>query len=167
MALLDILHYPNDKLRTKAKTVHQVTTQHQILLDDMLETMYNAPGIGLAATQVNVHEQIIVIDISEEKNNPLCLINPVILEKRGHEKMEEGCLSVPETYAIVERADWIRFSAWDRNGETFEMETDGILAVCVQHEMDHLNGKLFIDYLSKLKQSRIRKKIEKLTNKKL
>jgi len=167
MALLDILHYPDNKLRTKAKTVQQVTKQHQTLLDDMLETMYNAPGIGLAATQINVHEQIIVIDISEEKNNPLCLINPVILEKKGKEEMEEGCLSVPETYANVERAEWIKFSAWDRKGETFEMEADGLLAVCVQHEMDHLNGKLFIDYLSKLKQNRIRKKIEKIKNKKL
>jgi peptide deformylase len=167
MALLDILHYPDNKLRTKAKTVQQVTKQHQSLLDDMLETMYNAPGIGLAATQINVHEQIIVIDISEEKNSPLCLINPQILEKKGHEEMEEGCLSVPETYAIVERSEWIRFSAWDRNGETFEMEADGLLGVCVQHEMDHLNGKLFIDYLSKLKQNRIRKKIEKLKSKKL
>jgi len=167
MTILDILHYPDNKLRTKAKTVQQVTKQHKKLLDDMLETMYNAPGIGLAATQVNVHEQIIVIDISEEKNDPLCLINPAIIEKKGQEEMEEGCLSVPETYALVERAEWIRFTALDRNGESFEMETDGLLAVCIQHEMDHLNGKLFIDYLSKLKQNRIRKKIEKIKNKKL
>lgn len=167
MALLDILHYPDNKLRTKAKTVQQVTKQHQRLLDDMLETMYNAPGIGLAATQVNVHEQIIVIDISEEKNNPLYLINPQILEKKGYETMEEGCLSVPETYADIERAEWIRFSAWDRNGQVFEMEAEGLLGVCVQHEIDHLKGKLFIDYLSNLKQNRIRKKIEKIKNKKM
>jgi peptide deformylase len=105
MALLDILHYPDNRLRTKAKTVQQVTKQHQVLLDDMLETMYNAPGIGLAATQVNVHEQIIVIDLSEDKNSPLCLINPTIIEKNGIETMEEGCLSVPETYASIERAE--------------------------------------------------------------
>jgi peptide deformylase len=129
--------------------------------------MYNAPGIGLAATQVNFHKKILVIDISEEKDQPLVLINPKILEKKGTETLEEGCLSVPETYAPVERSQWIRFSALDKNGNAYEMETEGLLAVCVQHEMDHLNGKLFVDYLSKLKQSRIRKKIEKLKSQKL
>ena len=167
MALLDILHYPDNKLRTKAKTVQQVTKRHQTLLDDMFETMYNAPGIGLAATQVNVHEQIIVIDISEDKDSPLCLINPIIIEKKGIETMEEGCLSVPETYASIQRAEWIKFTALDRNGETYEMEADDLLAVCVQHEIDHLHGKLFVDYLSNLKQERIRKKIEKMKRKKL
>jgi peptide deformylase len=167
MALLDILHYPDNRLRTKAKTVQQVTKQHQVLLDDMLETMYNAPGIGLAATQVNVHEQIIVIDLSEDKNSPLCLINPTIIEKNGIETMEEGCLSVPETYASIERAEWIKFTALDRNGDSFEMEADDLLAVCIQHEIDHLHGKLFVDYLSNLKQNRIRKKIEKMNRKKL
>ncbi len=167
MALLDILHYPNNKLRTHAKTVLQVTNQHQTLMDNMLETMYKAQGIGLAATQVNVHEQIIVIDISEHSKSPLFLINPVIIEKKGLEVMEEGCLSVPETYAPIERAKWIRFSALDRNGENIEMEAEDLLAVCVQHEIDHLQGKLFVDYLSKLKQQRIRKKIEKIKRKKL
>jgi peptide deformylase len=167
MALLQILHYPDNRLRTKAKTVQNVTNKHQILIDDMLETMYNAPGIGLAATQVNVHEKILVIDLSEEKNQPLVLINPEILEKEGVEVLEEGCLSVPETYAPVERARWIRFKALDKEGIPYEMEADELLAVCVQHEIDHLNGKLFVDYLSKLKQNRIRKKIEKLTSQKL
>ncbi len=167
MALLQILHYPDNRLRTKAKTVQKVTNKHQILIDDMLETMYNAPGIGLAATQVNVHEKILVIDLSEEKNQPLVLINPEIIEKEGVEVLEEGCLSVPETYAPVERAQWIRFKALDKEGKPFEMEADELLSVCVQHEIDHLNGKLFVDYLSKLKQNRIRKKIEKLTSQKL
>ena len=167
MALLQILHYPDNRLRTKAKTVQTVTNKHQILIDDMLETMYNAPGIGLAATQVNVHEKILVIDLSEEKNQPLVLINPEILEKEGVEVLEECCLSVPETYAPVERAKWIRFKALDKEGNPYEMEADELLSVCVQHEIDHLNGKLFVDYLSKLKQSRIRKKIEKLTSQKL
>ncbi len=167
MALLDILHYPDDKLRTKAKTVPQVTNKHLQLLDDMLETMYEAPGIGLAATQVNVHERLIVIDISDDKSDPLFLINPIITEKNGVEIMDEGCLSVPETYAEIERAASIHFTALNRQGESFEMQADGLLAVCVQHEIDHLEGKLFVDYLSKLKQIRIRKKIKKLSRKKL
>ncbi|MFK5984267.1 MAG: peptide deformylase [Pseudomonadota bacterium] len=167
MALLNILHYPDNKLRTKAKTVQQVTNRHLQLLDDMLETMYDAPGIGLAATQIDVHEELIVIDISEDKSEPLCLINPVIIEKNGVEISEEGCLSVPETYAEVERAESIRFTAIDREGNSFEMQADGLLAICVQHEIDHLQGKLFVDYLSKLKRERIRKKIEKLSRKKI
>ncbi len=167
MALLDILHYPDNRLRTKAKTVQQVTKQHQVLLDDMLETMYNAPQTVSETKQMNVHEQIIVIDLSEDKNSPLCLINPTIIEKNGIETMEEGCLSVPETYASIERAEWIKFTALDRNGDSFEMEADDLLAVCIQHEIDHLHGKLFVDYLSNLKQNRIRKKIEKMNRKKL
>ena len=167
MALLEILRYPDKRLRTKAKTVLKVTEKHGILIDNMLETMYNAPGIGLAATQVNVHEQILVIDISEEKNQPLVLINPEIFEKDGHETMEEGCLSVPETYADIERAQSIQVKALDREGISFEMQAEDLLAVCIQHEIDHLKGKLFVDYLSKLKQNRIRKKIEKIKSQKL
>ncbi len=162
MTILNILHFPDPRLRTVAKTVETLTEQHQLLIDNMLETMYLAPGIGLAATQVNVHERIVVIDLSEEKNCPLVLINPKILEKKGIEKSEEGCLSVPESYAEVERAEWIRFSALDRKGKLYEMEADSLLAICVQHELDHLEGKLFVDYLSRLKRERIRTKIEKM-----
>jgi peptide deformylase len=128
----------------------------------MLETMYAAKGIGLAATQVNVHKRLIVIDVSEHKNEPLCLINPKILESRGSEDSEEGCLSVPGFFELVSRADQIKVRALDRNGETFELVTDGLLAVCIQHEMDHLQGKLFVDYLSTLKRNRIKAKLEKI-----
>jgi peptide deformylase len=131
------------------------------LVDDMLETMYQAPGIGLAATQVNVAKQVVVIDLTEEKNQPLCLINPEILEKDGEEQMEEGCLSVPGVYEPVTRAAHIRVRALNREGEPFELAADDLLAVCIQHEMDHLDGKLFVDYLSSLKRQRIRKKLEK------
>ena len=161
MAILRILHFPDDRLRTVAKPVAEVTDQHRTLIDDMLETMYDAPGIGLAATQVNVHEQILVIDISEEKNQPIVLINPEILEKDGDQEFDEGCLSVPGIYETVHRAEHIRVKALNREGESFEMEASGLLAVCIQHEMDHLRGKLFVDYLSQLKKQRIRKKLEK------
>ena len=161
MALLNILRFPDERLRTKAKRVEKVTGIHQQLLDDMLETMYAAPGIGLAATQVNVHEQIIVIDISEDKKNSYCLINPEIISDSGKETMEEGCLSVPETYAEVERAEEVTVKYLDRKGNEKILEADGLLAVCLQHEIDHLQGKLFVDYLSKLKRERIRKKLEK------
>lgn len=161
MALLEILHFPDERLRTKAKPVETITKVHQTLMDNMLETMYAAPGIGLAATQVNAHEQIIVIDISEEKNNPYCLINPEIIAHSGKEKMDEGCLSVPDTYAEVERADSVVVKYLDRKGNEQQLEADGLLAVCLQHEIDHLQGKLFVDYLSKLKRERIRKKLEK------
>lgn len=161
MALLEILHFPDERLRTKAKPVETITKAHQTLMDNMLETMYAAPGIGLAATQVNAHEQIIVIDISEEKNNPYCLINPEIIAHSGKEKMDEGCLSVPDTYAEVERADSVVVKYLDRKGNEQQLEADGLLAVCLQHEIDHLQGKLFVDYLSKLKRERIRKKLEK------
>ena len=127
----------------------------------MFETMYQAPGIGLAATQVNVAKRVVVIDISEDKDQPLCLINPEILERDGIEQMEEGCLSVPGVYELVSRADHIRMRALDRDGNPFEMEAEGLLAVCIQHELDHLDGKLFVDYLSSLKRQRIRKKLEK------
>ncbi|MDX1656330.1 MAG: peptide deformylase [Candidatus Competibacteraceae bacterium] len=161
MAILDILKFPDPRLRKKALPVVTVDDGVRTLIDDMFETMYQAPGIGLAATQVNVHRRIIVIDISEEKDQPLVLINPTILASWGEEEMDEGCLSVPGYYETVRRADWIRVSFLDRNGEPVEFETDGLLAVCIQHEMDHLNGKLFVDYLSSLKRDRIRKKLEK------
>ncbi|MCU7946553.1 MAG: peptide deformylase [Candidatus Thiodiazotropha sp. (ex Cardiolucina cf. quadrata)] len=161
MAILDILHFPDPRLRNKAKPVALVDDSIRRLIDDMLETMYQAPGIGLAATQVNVAKRVVVIDLSEEKDQPLCLINPEILEKDGEEQMEEGCLSVPGVYETVKRANHIRLRALGRDGIPFEMEADDLLAVCIQHELDHLEGKLFVDYLSSLKRQRIRKKLEK------
>jgi len=161
MALLNILHFPDDRLRTKAKPVDKVTGKHRTLISNMLETMYDAPGIGLAATQVNVHERILVIDISEEKNEPIVLINPELLEKEGDQEFDEGCLSVPGIYETLHRAEKVRVKALNQKGESFEMDAHGLLAVCIQHEMDHLEGKLFVDYLSQLKKQRIRKKLEK------
>ena len=161
MANLTILHFPDERLRTVAKPVEKVDDDLRAFIDDMFETMYDAPGIGLAATQVNFHQRLIVIDVSEEKNEPLVLINPEILEKEGEEEMDEGCLSVPGIYEKVQRADRIKVRALDRNGDPFELETGGLLAVCIQHEIDHLDGKLFVDYLSTLKRQRIRKKLEK------
>lgn len=161
MALLDILCFPDSRLRTVAKSVEQVDDRVRTLIDDMFETMYAAPGIGLAATQVNVHKRIIVIDVSEEKNRPLVLVNPMILERRGGQEGEEGCLSVPGYYESVERAEYVRVEALDRDGNQYELEAEGLLAVCIQHEMDHLNGQLFVDHISKLKRSRIQKKLEK------
>lgn len=161
MAILDILHFPDPRLRTRAKPVERVNDETRALVADMFETMYQAPGIGLAATQVNVHQRILVIDVSEEKDQPLVLINPEILEKEGVEEMDEGCLSVPGIYETVQRAERVRVRALDRQGEPFELEADGLLAVCIQHEVDHLDGKLFVDYLSQLKRQRIRKRMEK------
>ncbi len=161
MAILDILHFPDARLRNVAKPVAQVDDSVRKLIDDMLETMYEAPGIGLAAIQVNEPRRVIVVDISEERNAPLALVNPEILEKRGEEQMDEGCLSVPGVYEPVQRAESIRVRALDREGKPFELDVDGLLAVCVQHEIDHLDGKLFVDYLSSLKRQRIRKKLEK------
>ena len=161
MALLNILHFPDDRLRTKAKPVAKVTDKHRTLINNMLETMYDAPGIGLAATQVNFHERILVIDISEEKNEPIVLINPELLEKEGDQEFDEGCLSVPGIYETLHRAEKVRVKALNQKGESFEMDAHGLLAVCIQHEMDHLDGKLFVDYLSQLKKQRIRKKLEK------
>ncbi|MET0118066.1 MAG: peptide deformylase [Sedimenticola sp.] len=161
MAILEILHFPDPRLRTKAKPVNTVDDVVRKLVDDMFETMYKAPGIGLAATQVDVHKRIVVIDLSEERDQPLCLINPEIIAKEGVEEMEEGCLSVPDISEKVSRADRVKVSALDRDGNPFELEADGLLAVCIQHELDHLDGKLFIDYLSGLKRQRIRKKLEK------
>ncbi len=161
MALLTILHYPDERLRTVAKPVEQVDDALRAFIDDMFQTMYEAPGIGLAATQVDFHQRLVVIDVSEGRDQPLVLINPEIIEKQGVEQTDEGCLSVPGIYETVERAEWIKVRALDRNSEPFELETDGLLAVCIQHELDHLEGKLFVDYLSILKRSRIKKKLEK------
>lgn len=161
MAILDILHFPDPRLRKPAVPVDTIDDGLKAFIDDMFETMYAAPGIGLAATQVNVQKRVIVIDVSEDKNQPLVLINPTLLALEGEEEMEEGCLSVPGYYETVRRAERIRVSALDRNGEPFELETEGLLAVCVQHEIDHLDGKLFVDYLSSLKRDRIRKKLAK------
>ena len=161
MAQLEILHYPDNRLRTQAQPVKNVDDQVRQLVADMFETMYAAPGIGLAATQVNVHQQVVVIDVSEEKDQPLCLINPVIIESDGEEESEEGCLSVPDIYDRVRRAELVTVKALDRDGKEFTLKADGLLAVCIQHEIDHLQGNLFVDYLSPLKQQRLRKKIEK------
>jgi len=161
MALLNILHFPDDRLRNEAKPVDDIDAVVRRTVNDMFETMYDAPGIGLAATQVNIPQQIIVIDISEEKDQPLCLINPEILNLDGVESMEEGCLSVPDVYETVERADKVTIEALNPDGDKFTLEAEGLLAVCIQHEMDHLQGKLFIDHLSMLKQQRIRKKLQK------
>jgi peptide deformylase len=161
MARLNILHYPDPRLRKLALPVETVDDGVRALVADMLETMYAAPGIGLAATQVNVQKRVIVMDVSEDKNQPLVFINPTLLERDGESEMEEGCLSVPGYYEIVRRARRVRVSALDRDGEPFELDASGLLAVCVQHEMDHLDGKLFVDYLSALKRDRIRRKLEK------
>jgi peptide deformylase len=161
MAILEILHFPDPRLRKPAEPVAEVDDEIRQIVDDMFETMYEAPGIGLAANQVNIQKQIIVIDVSQEKDQPLCLINPEIIERDGEEEMEEGCLSVPGVYETVQRARHIRVRALDRDGNAFELEDDDLLAVCIQHEMDHLKGKLFVDYLSSLKRQRIQKKLEK------
>lgn len=161
MTNLNILHFPDPRLRNVAQPVEQVDDTVRQLVDDMFETMYAAPGIGLAATQVNVARRIVVIDISEEKDQPLCLINPELLELDGIEEMEEGCLSVPGVFEQVQRAERVKVAALDPSGKPFEMQADGLLAVCIQHEIDHLDGKLFVDYLSQLKRTRIRKKLEK------
>lgn len=162
MPALPILHFPDPRLRQKAAPVVEVDDDIRQLVGDMFETMYEAPGIGLAAVQVNVLRRVITIDISEEKNQPLCLINPELLESSDQEQMEEGCLSVPGIYENVTRAKNIKVEYLDRNGEHQELETDGVLAVCIQHEIDHLEGKLFVDYLTEMKRNRIRKKMEKV-----
>lgn len=161
MALRNILHFPHPNLRLMAKPVENITADTQTLLDDMLETMYADRGIGLAATQIDVQLRVVVIDVSEDHNQPLILINPEILEKDGTEIMKEGCLSVPGFFDEVQRAENIRARFLDRQGNLQEISTDGLLAVCIQHEIDHLNGKLFIDYLSLLKRQRIEKKLKK------
>jgi peptide deformylase len=161
MARLQILEFPDPRLRTRAQPVQQVDDALRKLIDDMFETMYEAPGIGLAATQVNVHKRLLVADVSQNRSEPLVLINPQIIVRTGVEESEEGCLSVPGIYEKVTRAERIRVRTLDRKGNTLEVEADGLLAVCIQHEMDHLEGKLFVDYLSELKRSRIRKKLDK------
>lgn len=161
MAILDILNYPDARLYTVAKPVSKVDEKIQRLIDDMAETMYEAPGIGLAATQVDVHLQIIVIDISEGKNKLQVFINPVVKTKTGTQEYEEGCLSVPGVYENVTRAETVVIDALDGNGKPFTLEADGLMAVCIQHEMDHLLGKVFVQYLSPLKQNRIKTKMQK------
>jgi peptide deformylase len=161
MAKLKILEFPDPRLRTRAQPVEVVDAELNALIDDMLETMYAAPGIGLAATQVDVHKRFLVADVSADQSAPHVFINPVIVEKDGVTVTEEGCLSVPGYYEDVERAEHIRVRCLDRQGEETEMEADGLLAVCIQHEIDHLDGKLFVDYLSETKRQRIRKKLEK------
>lgn len=162
MTLLTILEFPDPSLRNIAQAVTDFNDDLQQLIDDMLETMYDAPGIGLAATQINVHQQLLVIDISEEKDHPLVFINPtIIVLDEAPESYEEGCLSVPGYFETVTRPRKIRVEALDRNGKNFAMEDDGLLAICIQHEVDHLNGKLFVDYISPLKRNRIRNKLEK------
>ena len=162
MSILSILEFPDPRLRTVAKAVTKVDAVISSLVDDMFETMYEEHGVGLAATQVDVHKRIIVIDTSEDKKHPLCLINPELTEQSGEEESDEGCLSVPGIFEPVTRAEKIKLTALNQQGKSFEMEADGLLAVCIQHEMDHLQGKLFVDYLSSLKRQRIKKKMAKL-----
>ena len=162
MAILDVLRFPDERLRTVAAPVETITPELQQIVDDMFETMYAEEGIGLAATQVDIHQRIIVIDVSEDREDQLVLINPEILEQSGSTGIEEGCLSVPGSRALVPRAEGVKVRALDRHGKPFELEADDLLAICIQHEMDHLVGKLFVDYLSPLKRQRIRQKLEKM-----
>lgn len=164
MALRAILHYPDPRLRRKAAPVARVDEEVRRLIDDMAETMYQAPGIGLAAVQVDVPKRVVVIDVSPEHSDLKVFVNPEIVRRDGVEVMEEGCLSVPGVYEEVERAERVTVRALDRDGQAFELVADGLLAVCIQHEIDHLDGRVFVDYLSRLKQSRIRKKLEKQTH---
>ena len=161
MSILTILEFPDKRLRTVASEVERVDDGIRKLVDDMIETMYSAKGVGLAATQVNVHKRVIVMDVSENKDEPICLINPQIVERDGVEESEEGCLSVPGFFEKVSRAEHIKVQALDRNGDRFELEARDLLAVCIQHEMDHLEGILFIDHLSKLKRDMVLKKLQK------
>ncbi len=161
MALLEILHFPDPRLRKECKPVEDINDEIRQLVSDMLETMYAAPGIGLAAIQINVHKRILVLDLSEDKTEPMVFINPEILSKDGVEVMQEGCLSVPGYYEDVERADKITVKALNEKGEEFSLEATGLLSVCIQHEIDHLDGKLFVDYISPFKRNRIKTKLEK------
>jgi peptide deformylase len=162
VSILTILEFPDKRLRTVAAEVNQVDDNIKTLVDDMLETMYSAKGVGLAATQVNVHKRVIVMDVSEDKDEPICLINPKIIAQDGVEESEEGCLSVPGFFEKVSRAEHIKVQALNRDGESFELEARDLLAVCIQHEMDHLLGKLFVDYLSAFKRNRIKAKLDKI-----
>jgi len=161
MAVLEVLHFPDARLRTVAKPVSDVDDAIKSLTRDMLDTMYDEEGIGLAATQVNRHIRVIVMDLSEDRNSPMVFINPEVIEADGHQMYEEACLSVPGAKAGVQRANHVIVKALNQNGEEFTWEADGLAAVCIQHEMDHLNGKLFVDYLSSMKRQRIRTKLEK------
>ncbi len=162
MSVLQVLTFPDERLRTVAKPVEKVTPEIQKFVDDMIETMYDEEGIGLAATQVDFHQRIVVIDVSETRDQPMVLINPEILEKRGEDGIEEGCLSVPGARALVPRAAEVSVKALDRDGTEYTFEADDLLAICVQHELDHLEGKLFVDYLSPLKRKRIQDKLAKI-----
>lgn len=162
MTILDILYYPDKRLRTVAQPVEKVDGVIKKLVENMFETMYLAPGIGLAATQVNVHQQVIVIDLSDDKSQPLCLINPEVIAEEGSESCDEGCLSVPDVYETVQRSEKITVQAMDENGNEYTLQAEEMLAVCIQHEIDHLNGKLFVDYLSPLKLQRIKKRLMKM-----
>jgi len=162
VSILTILEFPDKRLRTVAAEVSTVDDGIRTLVDDMIETMYAAKGVGLAATQVNVHKRVIVMDVSENKDEPICLINPQIIERDGVEESEEGCLSVPGFFEKVSRAEHIKIKALNRDGESFEIEARDLLAVCIQHEMDHLEGKLFVDYLSTFKRNRIKAKLDKI-----
>ena len=161
MPRLEILHFPDPRLRRRAEAVSVVDDDIRRLIDDMLETMYEAPGIGLSAPQVNIAKRVITIDVSKDRSAPLCLVNPEIRAVSGETETEEGCLSVPGVYEIVKRPERVRVSALGRDGRSREIEAEGLLAVCIQHEIDHLDGRLFVDYLSRLKRQRIRKKAEK------
>lgn len=161
MALLPVLHFPDERLRIKAKPVTEVTPEIQQLIDDMIETMYAEEGIGLAATQVDFHQRIVVIDVSENREQVYVIINPEVISKEGEAGIEEGCLSVPDARGFVSRCETIKIKALDREGQPYEIDADGLLAICIQHEMDHLDGKLFVDYLSPLKRQRIQQKLEK------
>ena len=162
MALLDILEFPDPRLRIKAKPVEVFDERIKKLCDDMVETMYDAPGIGLAASQINVHERVIVVDVSEDQSSPLKLINPELTLTGSTIEYQEGCLSVPGFYEEVSRVDKITVKAFNENGEAIEFESTELEAICIQHECDHLDGKLFVDYISNLKRTRIRKKLDKL-----
>lgn len=161
MSQLTVLKYPDERLRKVAEPIATVDDALRATIDDMFETMYESQGVGLAATQVDFHKRLFVADCSEDQNEPLVFINPEITKANGHFTNDEGCLSFPGVYAKVERAERITVEALDRNGEKFSLDAEGLLAICIQHELDHLNGKLFVDYLSPLKQNRIRKKLEK------
>jgi peptide deformylase len=161
MAILDVLRFPDERLRTIAKKIEKVDKSITAIIADMFDTMRDENGIGLAATQVDVHKQLVVMDVSENQDAPMVFINPEITQKEGKTISEEGCLSVPNNYAQVERAEKITVSALDKTGEHFTLEADGLLAICIQHELDHLKGKLFVDYLSPLKRQRIKTKLEK------
>lgn len=161
MAILPILQFPDERLRTKARSVSEVTPEIQEIVDNMIDTMYAEDGIGLAATQVDIHQRIIVIDVSENRDQVHVVINPEIIEISGETGIEEGCLSVPEVRAFVPRAEKITIKALDREGNSYQIDADGILAICIQHEMDHLEGKLFVDYISSLKRQRIAQKLDK------